>query len=349
MAPSVEFDVGMDEDLPSTLQSSETYFPIPDDKPIVIFAILCVDGWVRLEHYRFSFKLMKLNIDPEFPFAFLPVFITGAKPASFAHNLAVNACLMTPKGQYLWLWANDMIPTPYSLALFNHLDEADILCPNVRIWHESKLLPSLTAAVASESEPGKFVLADFHYSDKPYPIEAAGSGGLLIHRKVLEDRAMHYAPMDGGVPCLFRDFYRPRGDRTMGHDFEFTQRAHELGYRIITVPQALCGHIKEVDLERVFEYGVKLAGLSDRADDVFEKIRGWLRLLAVQAGMGAGVTDTDELDGEVLKQLVEHIRAEYDVETGAQTLRDLAMDVGTQLKRRQDIGTVDAARLPEGI
>jgi len=71
------------------------------------------------------------------------------------------------------------------------------------------------------------------------PAASAGTGVILIHRRVLEHPAMR-AP--------FVDEFDEFGIRMTGHDLAFCTRARELGFRVGSALDAPCSHYKDVDL-----------------------------------------------------------------------------------------------------
>jgi len=83
--------------------------------------------------------------------------------------------------------------------------------------------------------------------DAVIPIDAAGTGALLVHRSVLEtvrdaSRASPLAPHEDGRWCWFRDM--PVAGEWVGEDVFFCKRAQDLGFNLVAATGARLGHHK---------------------------------------------------------------------------------------------------------
>lgn len=70
--------------------------------------------------------------------------------------------------------------------------------------------------------------------DEPFEVVAAGSGGMLVKRKVLDAMGYPYFESSDGV--------------FLNEDFEFCRKARELGFTIMCDPHAYFGHIGQMEL-----------------------------------------------------------------------------------------------------
>jgi hypothetical protein len=97
-------------------------------------------------------------------------------------------------------------------------------------------------------------------------ISGAGTGAMVIDRRVLEDPGMHLDPIYTGLdekpasiheetddpswaPAIFRTRYKANGQRLRGEDLDFTLRAWRLGYSMKCHLGVMFGHAKRIDLK----------------------------------------------------------------------------------------------------
>lgn len=245
---------------------SEAIFNGPRKKANIMYTILTAEGDIRVEHFSFLTRLMQLNSEPDYPALFAPAFVQGARPACLAHNVAVHKFMEIADADWLWIWADDMIPTESSLKLIELLDKADIICPSVRIWNGREQMPTTTVAF-KEDVKWVYRFYNFHPTEDPYEPDACGTGGLLIHRRVFEDERMAVEKASGEDPAAyFVDEYVPCGRRLHGHDLHFTNRAKELGYKILVQPAAECDHMKHLSLDTVTRFAVRFHEMALEAE-----------------------------------------------------------------------------------
>lgn len=92
---------------------------------------------------------------------------------------------------------------------------------------------------AREDDQGRFV-QDFDFNGQGVmPMDAVGSGVILIHRRVLEHPDMQ-AP--------FMDTWTPQGTREIGHDYQFCIRARKAGFGVYVAADHLAAHMREIEL-----------------------------------------------------------------------------------------------------
>jgi hypothetical protein len=196
-------------------------------------------------------------------------FVAHVSPIEGARNVLVRNFLNSDCDHLLFVDA-DVYPAETGLMILDAIDKADIITGRVTIWMPTKdkegWVVQPTAATKIENDY-KHVIYDVGKGPIRYDIGGAGTGCLLVSRKVLEDRRMWgsltYTSGDGTVktitddepPPVFRTTYRPNGQRILGEDYHFTSTAKSLGYTLAYVPYAYWHHVKPVSLLEVEKYG----------------------------------------------------------------------------------------------
>lgn len=189
-------------------------------------------------------------------------FVPYITPVECARNALVKMFLETDC-EYLWFVDADVYPDSTGLMMLDALDKADIITGRVTVWmpipDQGGWYVQPTAATKIEGNK-KYCLHDLGSGPIRYDIGGAGTGCLLIARKVLEDRRMwqptKYVDNDGTEkelgadepPPIFTTLYKPNGKRVLGEDYAFTSKAKELGYTVAYVPYAHWHHAKAVSL-----------------------------------------------------------------------------------------------------
>jgi hypothetical protein len=202
-------------------------------------------------------------------------FVAHVSPVEAARNALVWNFLSTDC-EWLFFVDADCYPAETGLMIFDALDKADIIAGRVTIWMPIRGDDGevsgwhLQPTAASRVEAGaKYLIHDVGGGEIKYDIGGAGTGCLLIHRRVLEDRRMwgstDYIDSDGEhkqlgetePPPIFRTTYRPNGRRIVGEDYLFTSTAKALGYKLAYVPYAHWHHSKAISLLDVERYSNK--------------------------------------------------------------------------------------------
>lgn len=234
-------------------------------KPTICYALLSGSGNIRDEHVPFIQDLNRLSFDLSHPFQYKIIVVHQASSACVAHNMAASAMLAHPEWEWLWIWADDMVPNGTAVAQLQAAfsNKWDIIAPAVRVWNSHISAPYIVSGKYKETKPTGEVMyefPDFYQSPEPFEQDASGTGGLLVHRRVLTDPKLHLGPHKETCASIFQDIRDTTGERLHGHDLEFTWRAKTLGYRLLCVPQTLYGHIhKGVDINEICGYAVTFA------------------------------------------------------------------------------------------
>lgn len=189
---------------------------------------------------------------------FLTRHMNGKRPVEFARNCLAAEFLKTECG-ILWYVDYDTVASPNAFDLLKV--DADIV---------GGIYPFLASKDDKERPPVSWGAYDKHpkiegaYSCVPFPengedpvqtVDAVCMGNTLIRRKVLEDPRMSLgtAEKNPDIPCLFRTIRDMNGEELATEDMDFCERARSLGYSIMSHTGVRFGHIKNVDIGRIFD------------------------------------------------------------------------------------------------
>ena len=121
--------------------------------------------------------------------------------------------------------------------------------------------------------------------------DAAGTGMMIISRRVLEDPRMKFPrewiAMTGKKRTLrdcdpdgwFKNRHKPNGAYETTEDIDFCYRAKKLGYRLFVDYGVKSGHIKQTDVLDIAKYSVEAYENGFR--DALESADGENRLIEV--------------------------------------------------------------------
>lgn len=109
------------------------------------------------------------------------------------------------------------------------------------------LYPKPVPMILSRNESGRYDSIDSFPADAVIPIDAAGTGALLVHRSVLEAirAASNAGPMaehEAGTWCWFKDM--PVAGEWLGEDIYFCVQARTLGFPIYAATGCRLSHHK---------------------------------------------------------------------------------------------------------
>lgn len=197
----------------------------------VFGGLLTATGFVRWEF------LTSLGLVRQF------VVVEACQEIAQARNIVARRFMATDC-DFLWFWDDDLVIPENADELLTV--RGDLVAPTVLIKKNQRL--SLSAGMWNpEAQEENFLVS--HVTDHvPYRVQVAGTGGLLIHRRVLQDSRMVVAENESGEPIWFRNTRNAEGQIVIGHDIDFTRRASELGYRLMVHPQVIFGHHKRAEL-----------------------------------------------------------------------------------------------------
>jgi hypothetical protein len=114
-------------------------------------------------------------------------------------------------------------------------------------WATDDMYPHPTPMIMREGKAGGYVPVWDFPEDGVIPIDAAGTGALLIHRSVLEriraeSNAGPLGVHEGGKWCWFRDM--AAGGEWWGEDIFFCRRVRDLGFPIVAATGCRLDHHK---------------------------------------------------------------------------------------------------------
>ena len=231
----------------------------------VFIGIPSRDGKLSAALHRWVSALSCLSATGQLPFKITEFIAEGYSPVHYARNIICGAAMKTDADRILMV-DDDMLPDPTTFKLF--ASSSDIVVPRMfRFRHNGPI-----AASEEDNRPPEiatcatFVQGDGENekrldivptldADGEVAVQAAGTGLILINRKIIDDPRMLVGEPDqhDGTPALFRMIATPTGRITEWEDVDFTLRAHRLGYKVSAHFGAHCGHRKAVNLDAVFE------------------------------------------------------------------------------------------------
>ena len=227
-------------------------------KENILISLLTYKDSVNVSFLWWLDKLRLLNTDPYHPRTYEIIYVPGLRPVAFARNVAVNQFINNKKYDKLWFIDDDLIPTETSLSIFD--SNSDIVSGLYWLLLMENGLPKISSAIYKKIDNG-FSMIDprKNLGDNIIKIDAAGTGTLLISRKVFEDSKMclpkEYLNSEGLIKNsenedkilpFFRTQYKANGSEERSEDLDFVWRAKQLGYEIEANLNARFLHKKEV-------------------------------------------------------------------------------------------------------
>lgn len=229
-------------------------------KTRVMVCIPVATHWITSQLAMFLLYLERVGNDPRFPWAFEFTIINGRSPVPFARNELVSKFLATDC-ELLWFWDEDMLPRKECLQLLSV--DADIACGpydmlDLRAGDDTS---SGIRTMVWKRQGNRFI----HAVPGPDPVEdidSAGTGNMVIRRKVFKEPRMLLDDAPTDFPPFFRDVSLPNGRRVCTEDFDFCCRAKDLGYSVKVDWRCAAGHLKGCDIRQFFSVAVRTASES---------------------------------------------------------------------------------------
>jgi hypothetical protein len=229
-------------------------------KQRIFIALLTYRDSVNVSFLSWLDSIRTLNSDPTHPRTYEIAYIPGRRPVAYARNVAV-AQFIKSGADKLWFIDDDLVPTESSLRIFE--SDAAIASGLYYLMFVEGGRPSIESCVYYKRSGG------FSHIDTKrrmigqdiIPIDAAGTGTLLIDKKVFLDISMtlpsKYENASGDVVELqgsdalpyFRTMYKSDASEELSEDLDFVWRAKQLGYRCECVLDARFFHKKEVMID----------------------------------------------------------------------------------------------------
>lgn len=201
---------------------------------------------------HFISSLTFRTIDPDCPFFFKVIMPNDLSPVEYARNHCVKEFLKDEFYKRLWFLDSDMYPPQNAMDLLE-FDEP-IVSGMTYIWTGERVdsdgfyrPPGLKINAFSWRPDSKdFISLVPKPTGDAFYCDAAGAAALVVKREVFLD-----------VPePWFKVPRDPYGAALRSEDLEFTRAATARGHKLIYVPKVQFGHIKQVDLRQVLNYGL---------------------------------------------------------------------------------------------
>jgi hypothetical protein len=155
----------------------------------------------------------------------------SVNPTYANRNLLVKDFLESD-ADFLLQLDSDTVPLSNPLKMVEH--DKDIVGGVYPAWKEK----GYVWLAVNKAEDGSFKQLPPEKQKGLVECDALGTGCLLVKRGVLEN-----------MKTPFIDKVNPEvGDRALGHDLYFCERAKEMGYRVWADWDVICDHAKEVPL-----------------------------------------------------------------------------------------------------
>lgn len=207
-------------------------------------------GWIDPGQVDGQFMLSMLNLNSERGGRISEMIRIGGSLLSRQRNELVATFLADSKADWLFFIDSDETITPQAFDKIcdaAHDKDRPIVAGLYFGAFPGDLHPRPVPMILRRNDRGSFDAIDDFPDDGIIPVDAAGTGALLIHRSVLE--AMRAASNESAVGvheagrwCWFKDM--PIGGEWVGEDIYFCLRAQDLGFPIVAATGARLGHHK---------------------------------------------------------------------------------------------------------
>lgn len=235
-------------------------------KEHILIALLTYKDSVNVSFLWWLDQLRSLNSDPNHPRTYEVMYVPGLRPVAFSRNVAITNFLNHEFADKLWFIDDDLVPTDTSTKIFD--SKADIVSGLYWLLLMKEGKPTLSTAVYTKVSGGfeQVNPKNLLIGQTIVPIDAAGTGTLLISRKVAEDMRMmntkEYISAEGQITTLsdnealpiFRTQFKANGSEERSEDIDFVWRAKQLGYSCECVIDARFFHKKEVLVDWLVGY-----------------------------------------------------------------------------------------------
>lgn len=218
----------------------------------VMVAIPNMGAEISTPLVHFISSLTFRTIDPDCPYFFKVIMPNDLSPVEYARNHCVKEFLKDEFYKRLWFMDSDMYPPGNVMDLLEFSEP--MVSGMTYIWTGEKLdsdgfyrPPGLKInAFKWRPESKDFISLVPNPTGDAFYCDAAGAACLIVNREVFLD-----------VPePWFRVPRDPYGAALRSEDLEFSRMATARGHKLIYVPKVQFGHIKQVDLRQVLNYGL---------------------------------------------------------------------------------------------
>lgn len=173
------------------------------------------------------------------------------KPISHNRNKIVQTFLQDKKYDYLLMLDDDNVPPANILHLADF--DKDVICGISFGWQKGLVIPSLFR----RKPDGLYTVAPFNGDEGLMEVDAAGSGQMMIARRVLEK-----------IRYPFRNEYDRDGVKKLGLDINFCQRVKEIGFKVWAHTDYISSHWIPFDLKEVYRILLEKEELEKRLEKI---------------------------------------------------------------------------------
>lgn len=207
-------------------------------------------GWIDGGTVDGEFMVSMLNLNSARGGRISSMIRIAGSLLSRQRNEVVATFLDQDSAEWLFFIDSDETITPEAfdkICAAAHEDERPIVAGLYFGAWEGRLHPKPVPMILRRNERGTYDSVDDFPADGVIPIDAAGTGALLIHRRVLEamrtaSNESAVAEHEGGKWCWFKDM--PIAGAWVGEDIYFCWRATDMGFPIVAATGARLRHHK---------------------------------------------------------------------------------------------------------
>ena len=223
-------------------------------KEKIEIALLTYSDSVNVSFLRWIDFLRSKNNDPQHPRQYHVVYHPGWRPVALARNAAVEHFLKGDADRLLFI-DDDIVPNDTSELIFEN--DQDIVSGIYYLLMMKDGNPMKQAAIYKKTNGGFESIDPSKIDTRNIDIDAAGTGTLLIKRKVFTEKMQletKYESADGELMQVdmtpyFRTLYKPDGSESRSEDIDFVWRAKQLGFSCVADTKARFLHKKMMLLD----------------------------------------------------------------------------------------------------
>ena len=218
--------------------------PTPANRVKTFFAVPTVSGRVNWSIAHQMGRMMAYNADPSCPLAFTTYIMVGQRPVEYARNMIVREFLKTDCHWLMMVDEDQVMPENFWELL---RVPTDIVSGKTYCWVGNGYLPGRLRVnqYGLDEKSQCFNVTPPEGVNMPYQVPVVGTGCIAIRRRVLETLG----------DKVFKFTYTDESKVIAGEDVNFCVAAQRAGYRVSVHPGVRFGHVKEVDLGQIEEYG----------------------------------------------------------------------------------------------
>jgi len=223
---------------------------MPDTRKGIYIAVLN-QGDIRAE---LAYVLTELTHQNKYN---IMISYPANKPISHNRNKIVQDFLQRKNFDYLLMLDSDNVPPTNILNLADF--DKDVICGLSFGWQQKLVVPS----IFRRKKDGLYTIAPFRGDEGLIEVDAAGSGQMMIARRVLEK-----------IRYPFRNEYDRDGIKKLGLDINFCERAKDLGFKVYAHLDYISSHWVTFDLKEVYSILIDKKDLEERIEHIKVNMNG---------------------------------------------------------------------------